>query len=318
MFSFICVLPATKKNYTSNFRKHCIGAEDDESFLNFTRMSIRQFDKLHEMVPPTLQKYSMLRAINKSRNSTTICSVNNNNTNTQKCKKNVTNLDEDASSVDEVVADDSAELFDTTFPTIFGLFGGRPFGRTGGLVFPPPPVAAAFPRAVTVGRRTSSSSSFSSSSVSDELSGEKILFFFESAAAAAAAAAAAEAAAILAIAEMADPVAVGLAFVLPAEAAPVPLDNPCNCCCCCLTTAGGALPPPLGATDAGPFVFNCFVPADDGGGGFFLVSVFRLVVVADFIGESSSLESAEIVVDFDEEVKDAAAAAAAAAAALAR
>lgn len=87
-------------------------------------------------------------------------------------------LDDEASLVD-VVADDSAELFATTFSTIFGLFGGRPLGRTGGLVLPPPATAAIALAFTDVALLAPATGSSSSDSV--ELSGEKMLFFFESA-----------------------------------------------------------------------------------------------------------------------------------------
>lgn len=109
-------------------------------------------------------------------------------------------LDVVASSVDVEVlaADDSAELLSTTFSTGgFALVagGGRPFGRTGGLVFPPMRTAAA---AVDAGlvfdvdvvlfvffvlteslsvSSSSDASEASSSSLSVELSGENMLFF---------------------------------------------------------------------------------------------------------------------------------------------
>lgn len=77
-------------------------------------------------------------------------------------------------SVDVVLADDSAELFDIFFSTGFGFVGGRPFGRIGGFVLPPV--------AVVLVVFTGFDAFLCSSSDSVVLSDEKILFFLESAA----------------------------------------------------------------------------------------------------------------------------------------
>lgn len=151
------------------------------------------------------------------------------------CTK-ITYLEDDTSLVD-VVADDSVELFATTFSTIFGLFGGRPLGLTGGLVLPPPATAAIALVLTDVVLLAPATGSSSSDSV--ELSGEKMLFFFESASLASAEADVALPPLLLAV-----DLTGGCDLMLPL-AALLAADfwRPCNCCCCCLTTAGGALPP---------------------------------------------------------------------------